>query len=88
MARQTKAQKLRGNMARSTITALQVLAGMNQPRGKFKDSQLSGHLAPASACRKLEGYGCVKVVDEYPVGRGHQLDVRVTALGHKVAEGE
>jgi hypothetical protein len=85
MASKKKVKELRGNMAMSDIRALEVLADGGQAPGRYKGSQLSGALAPAPAVRKLEGYGCVRVMAEYPKGRGHQLDVKVTALGKQVA---
>jgi hypothetical protein len=89
MARKNKTEQLADEISRGLLEALALLETANDADwepGTRKDTWLTGYGFTAAQARKLEGYGCVKVTGQQKIGLGHRLEVKITALGRRVAE--
>jgi hypothetical protein len=85
MAKKSKAAMTAEDMAHGLLKALQELvSGDSLQDGTRKGTKLTGGECTSAQARKLEGYGCVKVVGKQKIGVGHRLEVKTTAFGRKV----
>lgn len=90
MAKMNKAEELTYELAAGLLRALRELGRDDclLDDGSKAGTKLTGYGLTAKQARKLEGYGCVKVTGRQKIGLGHRLEVKLTALGRRVAEEE
>jgi hypothetical protein len=89
MAKKSKAAMTAEDMAHGLLKALQELvSGDSLQDGAKAGTKLTGGECTSAQARKLEGYGCAKVVGKQKIGLGYRLEAKATAFGRRVAEAE
>lgn len=85
MARQSKAQIIYDALPGSIIDGLANLANGDLAEADRKDAFWTGTQCTSADARRLETEGLVKILDSTPWGRGVRSEIKLTALGSKVA---
>ena len=85
MARKSKAQIIYDTLPGSLISGLTNLAGGELAEGNKKDAYWTGTHCTSADARRLETDGLVKILGSTPWGRGERSEIKITALGSKVA---
>ncbi len=85
MARLSKAQIIYDTLPGSLISGLTNLAGGELAEGNKKDAYWTGTHCTSSDAHRLQDVGCVKILGSTPWGRGERSEIKITALGAKVA---
>ena len=85
MAKQSKASIIYDGLPGSVLSGLANLAGGDLAEADFKDAYWTGTQCTSADARRLETEGLVKILSSTPWGRGVRSEIKLTALGAKVA---
>jgi hypothetical protein len=85
MAKKSKAQIIYDALPGSIISGLANLANGELAGADHKDAYWTGTQCTSADARRLQDEGLVKILGSTPWGRGVRSEIKITALGSKVA---